>query len=144
MPKVWLTKSASKLREQIDAAYPDRDKSSDGWVGDLRHSARLSDHNPDETGCVRAVDIDRDLSGKGGKPDLMPYLAEQLRLHAKSSWPSRISYIIFNGKIASSKRSWAWRTYKGINPHRHHMHVSFNEWADQDDRAFNIPMLGDK
>lgn len=141
--KPWLSKSAKKLRDQIDAAFPDRDRTSDGWVGDLRHASRRSDHNPDITGAVRAIDVDRDLNGKGRKPDLMPDFADQLRLCAKGDKSRRISYIIFNGKIASSKRSWAWRNYDGINKHEHHMHVSFNESADPDDSPFKMAMLGD-
>lgn len=138
--KARLSKSAIQLREQIDDAFPDRDRTSDGWIGDLRHSSRKSDHNPDEQGWVRAIDIDRDLSGKS-KPDIMPDLAEQIRLYGKKH-PRRISYIIFNGKIASSKRKWVWREYDGINPHTKHMHVSFTTLADDDCDFFPIPMLG--
>ena len=72
--KPLLSKAAQQLRLQVDDTYPDRDRTSDGWIGDYRHSLRPSDHNPDEQGIVRAVDIDRDLSGKA-KADLMPYLA---------------------------------------------------------------------
>ena len=143
MPKAWLSSAAVKLREQVNAAFPDRDKTSDGWLGDLRHAARVSNHNPDvATGCVRAIDIDRDFTGKGGKPDLMPDFADQLRLYARNDKSRRISYIIFNGKIASPKRSWAWRNYTGINQHNHHCHISFNKTADHDGRPFDIPMLG--
>ncbi len=45
--KPRLSKSAIQLREQIDDAFPDRDRTSDGWIGDTRHAARKSDHNPD-------------------------------------------------------------------------------------------------
>jgi hypothetical protein len=134
-----LCKAGQQLRLQIDDTYVSRDKTSDGWIGDYRHSQRPSDHNPDEQGIVRAIDIDRDLSGKA-KPDLMPDLAEQIRLCAKSD--KRISYIIFNGKIASSKKSWTWRTYDGINKHNHHCHVSFTKKGDADGSFFNIPMIG--
>ena len=72
-----LSKAASQLREQIDDSFPDRDRTSDGWIGDTRHAARKSDHNPDEQGWVRAIDIDRDLF-KGSKPDIMGDLADQL------------------------------------------------------------------
>jgi hypothetical protein len=136
-----LCKAGQQLREQFDDCYPDRDRTSDGWIGDTRHAARPSDHNPDEQGIVRAIDIDRDLSGKA-KPDLMPDLADQIRLCAKSD--KRISYIIFNGRIASSKKSWAWRPYDGINKHNHHCHVSFTKAGDADSSFFNIPMLGGK
>ena len=137
--KPRLCKAATQLREQFDDCFSDRDRTSDGWIGDSRHSARKSDHNPDEQGWVRAIDVDRDLSGKA-KPDLMPDVADQLRLLAKSD--KRISYIIFAGKIASSKKGWAWRTYEGINKHDHHCHISFTSKGDQDGSFFNIPLLG--
>ena len=133
-----LCKAGQQLRLQIDDSFCDRDRSSDGWVGDLRHSSRPSDHNPDAKGIVRAVDIDRDLSGKK-KPDLMPDLADQIRLCAKSD--KRISYIIFDGKIASAKKSWRWRTYDG-NKHTAHCHISFHPKGDADGSFFNIPMIG--
>jgi hypothetical protein len=138
--KPRLSKSASQLREQIDDAFPDRDRTSDGWLGDTRHSARVSDHNPDDYGWVRAIDVDTDLSGKS-KPVLMPDLADQIRLCAKAGdW--RIAYVIFNGRIASSKKRWAWRPYTGINSHTHHCHISFTKTADIDNSFFQIPMLG--
>jgi hypothetical protein len=137
--KPILCKAGQQLRLQVDDSFGDRDRTSDGWVGDLRHQSRPSDHNPDSKGIVRAIDIDRDLAGKT-KPDLMPDLADQIRLCAKSD--KRISYIIFNGKIASSKQSWKWRTYDGINKHNHHCHISFTTKGDTDGSFFNIPMLG--
>jgi hypothetical protein len=103
-------------------------------------SAGTSDHIPDAaSGIVRATDTDRDVSGKP-KPDLMPDIADQLRKLAKTD--KRIKYIIFDGKIASSKSAWRWRNYSGINKHRHHMHVSFTNKGDQDGSFFNIPLLG--
>ena len=134
-----LCKAGQQLRLQVDDTFYGRDRSSDGWVGDSRHSTRPSDHNPDEQGIVRAIDIDRDLSGKA-KPDLMPDLADQIRNAAKSD--PRVAYIIFDGKIASGKSLWRWITYKGINPHRHHCHVSFTKKGDADGSFFNIPMIG--
>jgi hypothetical protein len=134
-----LCKAGQQLRLQIDDSYPDRDRTSDGWIGDVRHSARTSDHNPDSKGIVRAIDVDRDLAGKK-KPDLMPDLADQIRLCAKSD--KRISYIIFAGKIASSRMGWRWRKYSGINPHNTHCHVSFTSKGDTDGSFFNIPMIG--
>ncbi len=56
--KPKLSKAAGQLREQIDDSFPERSRKSDGWIGDARHSTRKSDHNPDATGCVRAIDID--------------------------------------------------------------------------------------
>jgi hypothetical protein len=138
-----LCKAGQQLREQFDDSFPDRDRRSDGWIGDLRHSARPSDHNPDrETGIVRAIDVDRDVH-KSGKPDLMPDIADQIRLAAKAG-EKRVSYIIFAGRIASSRLGWRWRPYKGSNPHNHHLHVSFTKAGDTDSSFFNIPMLGGK
>ena len=136
-----LCKAGQQLRLQVDDSYPDRDRTSDGWIGDARHSARPSDHNPDAAGIVRAIDIDRDLSGKA-KPDLMPDLADQIRYAAKSD--KRIAYVIFNGKIASARLGFRWRKYKGSSPHDHHCHVSFTKKGDADGSFFNIPMIGGK
>jgi hypothetical protein len=131
-----LCKAGQQLREQIDDAFPDRDRASDGWLGDAKHAARKSDHNPTAEGIVRAIDIDADLrSHKSEAFDL----ADQLRLLARSD--KRISYIIFNGKIASWKRNYKWRKYDGINPHKTHIHISFTKLGDNDRSMFRIPLL---
>ena len=139
--KFQLSKAAIQLREQFDDTFPDRDRTSDGWIGDTRHAARKSDHNPDEQGWVRALDIDRDLH-KGSKPDIMGDLADQLRLLSKSKKDKRITYIIFDGLICSQILNWKWRPYTGANKHTKHMHVSFTKKADNDGAFFQIPMLG--
>ena len=138
--KPKLCAAGTTLRDQINERFSDRDKTSDGWVADARHmSAGTSDHIPDaKTGIVRGMDTDRDLSGKA-KPDLMPYLADQLRVWAKTD--KRIAYIIFDGRIASSKKKWAWRAYTGYNKHNHHMHISFTLKGDTDGKKFDIPLL---
>ena len=134
MPK--LCKAGQQLREQIDDAFPDRDRTSDGWIGDSKHAARKSDHNPTAEGIVRALDIDADFrSHKSEAFDL----ADQLRLLAR--FDKRISYIIFNGKIASYKRNYKWRKYTGINPHKTHIHISFTAKGDEDRSMFRIPLL---
>jgi hypothetical protein len=139
--KPTLCKAGQQLREQFDDSFPDRDRTSDGWIADARHiAAGTSDHIPDRaTGIVRATDTDRDVSGKA-KPDLMPDIADQLRRLAKTD--KRIAYIIFAGRIASSRMGWRWRKYKGSNPHNHHLHVSFSRKGDEDGSFFNIPLLG--
>jgi hypothetical protein len=143
--KPVLCKAGQQLREQFDDTY-DRDRRSDGWIGDLRHSARPSDHNPDWANAqdgiayVRAIDVDRDVY-KGGKPDLMPDIADQIRRAAKRG-EKRISYIIFDGRIASPRMGWRWRKYRGSNPHRSHCHISFTKQGDKNGSFFNIPLLG--
>ena len=139
--KPRLSKAASQLRNQVDDSFADRDRTSDGWVGDTRHSRVVSDHNPDAEGWVRAIDVDADLSKQKGQS---VYLADQIRLAAKNG-ERRITYVIHMGKIASAKKRWAWRDYKGSNnPHNHHIHISFAKEADTDGEFFQIPMLGGK
>ena len=124
-----LSNHAAKLRAWIDDAYFQRDRASDGWISSSAHKIAnpKSDHDPRPSRyakqlIVRAIDIDKDL--RANRPDEAHSLAEALRReHAK--W--RIAYIIFDGRICSAKSLWRWRTYTGINPHRHHIHISFLE-----------------
>ena len=139
--KAKLSKAAIQLREQIDDCFSERDRASDGWVADIRHMREgKSDHIPDVDGWVRAIDIDRDLSGKA-KPDIMPDLADEIRIFAKRDG-KRVSYIIFDGRIASPILGWKWRKYTGANKHNHHMHVSFKKEDDNNGDFYQIPMLG--
>lgn len=132
-----LSKAAWILREQIDDAFPSRDRKSDGWIGDAKHRARKSDHNPDAQGWVRAIDIDADLRHPIGSWEL----ANQLRVAAKSD--KRINYIIHKGRIASRRFLLRWRKYSG-NPHEHHIHISFTKLGDKDMTRFDVPCLGGK
>ena len=131
-----LCKAGQQLREQIDDAFPDRDRASDGWLGDAKHAARKSDHTPDAKGWVRAIDVDANLSSD---PNASYVFANQLRLLARTD--KRISYIIFNGKIASWVGNYRWRKYRGINPHKTHIHISFTKLGDKDGSMFNLPIL---
>lgn len=114
----WRTaRCLDTLLTQVDAAWPDRDKSNDGTIGDDRHAATHSEHNPDENGVVRARDITHDPAhGLDARK-----LAETLI----ASRDPRILYVISNAQICSSVVSpWTWRAYTGSNDHRHHMHLS--------------------
>jgi hypothetical protein len=137
--KPFLSKAAETLRSQINSTFADRDKRSDGWIGDSRHAATKSDHNPAApSGVVRAIDVDSDL---GGAANNAHYLANQLRLLGKTD--KRISYVIFNRKIASRILFWKWRKYSGIDPHTSHIHISFTALGDQDKSKFKLPILGE-
>ena len=137
--KPLLCKAGQQLREQIDDSFPDRDRKSDGWIGDARHQrAGTSDHLPDKVdGYVRAIDVDKDLDSRASTG---AYLADQIRICAKRD--KRIKYVIYSGKIASAKSLWRWRTYSGINRHDKHIHVSFSKKGDENGSWFDIPMLG--
>lgn len=140
--KPKLSKAAIQFREQLDDSFPSRDRASDGWIGDTRHATRKSDHNPDDEGWVRAIDVDADLFGRGVKPFIMPDLADQIRVRCKSKAERRIAYIIFDKRIASPILNWKWRKYKGSNPHTKHMHLSFKKEADLLGQFYQIPMIG--
>ena len=135
-----LCAAGVQLRDQVDTWFPDRcTKSPEGWLGDSRHSARKSDHNPDRFGWVRGLDLNSRLESSDS---LAPYLADQIRVAAKSD--PRISYVIYNGRICSKILNWKWRKYKGINPHTKHIHISFTTLGDLNGTAFDIPLIGGK
>jgi hypothetical protein len=140
MPSPWLSKAAEQLRDQVDTWFPDRcTKSPEGWLGDSRHANRKSSHNPDKSGCVRGLDLNARLESSDS---LAPYLADQIRVAAKSD--SRLLYVIYNGQICSKILNWKWRKYKGINPHKRHIHISFAPSGDHDSKPFDIPLIGGK
>lgn len=143
----FLCAAGVKLRAQIDARWPGRDHASDGSVGDASHQAVPSDHNPDWSagGVVRAMDVDADLSATDA--DAMDRLARQLLACARQGNDNgRLSYVIWDHKIASGTYSsafWTWRPYSGSNPHDHHMHVSFKPKADQRGGDFPLPIFAE-
>ena len=119
-----LARGLDRLRSQVNTRHPNRAKHSDGTIGDRKHAARASDHNP-VGGIVHALDLTHD-PGRGFD---VHALAEKLR----SSRDQRISYIISNKRIFSSTKSpFEWRRYTGSNPHSKHMHISIrrNPHAD--------------
>ena len=128
----WLSKAGRQLREQIDDRYPNRDRHSDGWVADSKHSKK-SDHTPRRNGVVRAIDIDAGL----GHSKASGMLALAIVLAAKAG-DKRIKYVIHNGQIASKIRGWKFRPYTGSNPHYTHIHVSFTRKGDRDGSYFAI------
>lgn len=118
MPRI--ARSLATLRDQVNARWPTRSKSNDGWIGDTAHAARRSDHNPNGADVVQALDLTHDPA-KGF--DSYKF-AESLRQNRDP----RIKYVISNGRIFSSKVSpWQWRPYNGVNAHAKHVHVSVND-----------------
>jgi murein L,D-transpeptidase YcbB/YkuD len=112
-----VAKSLLKLREQVNALAPDRSKSDDGTIGDERHQASVSDHNPDSHGIVRAMDLTHDP--RHGFDSYK--FAEMLRQQKDP----RIKYVISNGRIwSSSVAPYQWRKYTGSNKHDRHVHIS--------------------
>lgn len=113
-----LAESLRTLIAQVNIEAPNRSKRSDGTIGDAEHATRVSDHNPNSSGVVTAVDLTHD-------PD---HGADMNRISdalLKSRDP-RIKYVIWNRRLFSTNRApfWEWRAYTGPSPHDKHMHVS--------------------
>jgi hypothetical protein len=111
-----LAYSLDQLRAQINAAYPNRSKASDGTIGDAAHASRASDHNPNALGVVCAIDITNDPANGLD----IHAVAERIRTNRHPN----LKYIISNRRIAGAWTSWNWATYSGSNPHEKHVHFS--------------------
>lgn len=121
MAEWYLAQSLAALRTEINRRWPNRDKASDGAVGDTAHSARKSDHNPDWSagGIVRAIDVDKDGIN----------VTELLNAVVRDP---RVAYVIWNRRIASATEDgtpWNWEPYSGANPHDKHVHISIKHTA---------------
>lgn len=134
-----LAGSLVTIRAQVNARFPNRNKASDGALGDASHQNRSSDHNPwYGPGIVTAIDITHDpATGLD-----MDALTDQLQ----ASRDRRIKYVIFNRWIMDSRPQftpWKWVRYNGPNPHTKHGHLSVVASALCDDISlWNLPMLG--
>lgn len=106
-----LALSLRILGREVDQAWPDRDRTSDGWIGDEAHQQRESDHNPGADGIVHAIDV----TAKG----IDPYdLVVAAVVHPATS------YVIYRGRIWSRSHQFIGRTYTGTDKHRSHVHIS--------------------
>lgn len=128
------------LRLQLNAIAPNRDKSSDGGVGDTSHAAGRSSHNPDRTGNpeyddgdlddeIRARDFDVDLRVPGLTARMVVNHLVKGAREGRFWW---LRYIIYDGVIWTAGNGWESRTYTGSNPHDKHFHVNsqFNQRSD--------------
>lgn len=121
-----------QLRTELNALCPNRDKGSDGTIGDKAHQEHVSDHNDDEVGKVpirdadskhevHAVDLDVDLREPGLTMEkVVQYLVGRCRVGKED----RLRYVIYDGRIWEASRGWVQRTYSGANPHDKHAHFS--------------------
>ena len=113
------------LRSQINQMAPNRDRRSDGTIGDAAHRTRDSDHNPwvadGNLGIVTAMDITNDPAGGCS--------ADRLASAFQAGRDKRVKYVIWNRRIMSAQSingaaPWEWRAYSGHNPHDKHLHIS--------------------
>jgi hypothetical protein len=117
------------LLGEINARAPGRSKKSDGGIGDTRHGARQSDHNP--CACCQTV-CARDFTHDPPRFDSYEF-AEWLRHRVLAGKEPRVKYVISAGHIFSGEgqhhTAGEWRPYRGSNRHDHHVHVSVRHEA---------------
>jgi hypothetical protein len=129
----WLlVPSLGQLRTELNRIAPNRDRSSDGTIGDSAHQSRVSDHNDDEVGRVpirdadskhevHAIDLDTDLR----EPNLtMEMVVQHVLARCRSGAEKRLRYVIYNRRIWEASNGWKQRSYTGDSPHTEHAHFS--------------------
>lgn len=135
-----LTDGLQNLRSQVNACFPDRDKTSDGTIGDAAHAAGTSGHDPDDVPNshaewngdpdsspeVRAWDMDSDLGGAVTAQQLVDHL------RALPGLSSVIRYMIYNRRMYHERSGFAPTTYTGASAHTEHVHFS-GAWAQAAD-----------
>lgn len=124
-----VCRAAQSILDQATELWPNRNRASDGTIGDASHSSRTSDHNPDSRGIVHAADLTHDPA-HGCDAHAQ---ADAIRLRARAGQEPRLKYVISNRRIASPTADWAWRSYSGSNPHDHHAHFSVNSGSIEND-----------
>jgi hypothetical protein len=121
-----LAKSLAVLRDEFNAAFPNRSKRSDGWIGDPAHAARASRHNPNNAGVVCAIDITHDPASGCD----VHAIARRLVKHPHPE----LEYVISNGQVAKRRTGFAWERYRGSNPHTQHAHFAVGVGPDSEPR----------
>lgn len=140
-----LTRGLKTFSDELDATFPNRDKATDGWIGDSSHSSSTSGHNPDRTGRaeykdgdakdeVRAIDRDKDLRSTVTMEQLIQYVVRLGR--AGVYLPFR--YFIYNGRIWRKATGWKTEVYTGANKHDHHAHFSGDYTQKADEWAYPL------
>jgi hypothetical protein len=142
-----LTQGLQNLRTQINTAFPNRDKISDGTIGDTLHKLHPSGHNPDDTPGskpswdgdpdnnpeVRAWDMDSDLNFPGvSTQDLVDHIRKLPNLE------THIRYIIYNHTMYHYLNNYEPAPYTGTSPHTEHVHFE-GQWTQpaDNDTTFN-------
>jgi hypothetical protein len=145
-----LTVALTRLRSDFDDAFPERSRSSDGWIGDSAHAESTSGHNPDDTSGVsaeysdsdsaaevRAIDVDKDLNSSTSMQDVVD------RILATSNDLRRLKYVIFDRHQWSKSNGWKRTDYTGSNPHDQHAHFSGDPATDADGGQWSVALMGE-
>lgn len=132
----WRTvNSLQMLRTQVNIAWPNRSKASDGTIADDSHST-TSDHYPHLVAGLGTVPVVTafDLTQDPAHGCDCASVAESIRL----SRDYRAKYVIWDHRMFSSYASsgyapWTWRPYTGSSdPHTNHMHISVHDAPSAD------------
>lgn len=137
------------LRDEFNELNPDRDKSTDGSIGDQAHADRSSNHNPDETGNTPYEDsdsknevhaIDVDATGPWPSPMTFDLGIEELRKRHQRGDDDRLIEIIWNRRRATPESGWNWKNYTGDNAHTQHAHLasSYNSSREADTSPWGL------
>ncbi|MET0492924.1 MAG: hypothetical protein ABW000_07300 [Actinoplanes sp.] len=140
------------LRNEFNELAPDRDKASDGSIGDASHAANSSDHNPDEAGNtpyedadsrneVHAIDVDDDLRKAGWT---MTRALEIIITRHREGRDNRLQNVIYNRRIWSASWGWTARAYSGANAHTEHAHFSARYTTAQENDTSPWGLLKDE
>jgi hypothetical protein len=121
-PTPFLAHNLNVRRAEVEAAGL---VTSVGWIGDQAHQAECSDHNPDSTGDVHAIDC-MTLDVNNQKTIV------QWALSATDD----LEYIINQRTIWSRSRNFAPAKYTGTDPHTNHVHISGRHGA-----SGNVPTV---
>jgi hypothetical protein len=127
MANWYLAPSLVVLRNEVNTRWPNRDKRSDGTIGDAAHQNTDSDHNPNSRESVDAWDMDKD----GVNVDEI--------ISAFQEHPSA-NYWIYNRVIADADNGWRRIRYTGTNPHTEHVHFSIRQssQAEQNEQSWGL------
>lgn len=139
-PTPYLVASLVTLRAEFNTLAPDRDKTSDGWIGDAAHQAEPSDHNPDDKGAVHAIDVDEDLRRPGVT---MESRVQIIVARHRVGLDTRLHYVIYERRIWASDWGWSEREYAGANPHDKHAHFSARYTAAAENGTGPFGLLGE-
>jgi len=112
-----------QLFREIDTVWPHRDREVDGTIGDPKHAASRSEHNPNTDpsddvpdGMVTAIDV----TAAG---------INVQRLLSHVIGDDRVWYVIWDRRICSRTHGWNWLPYTGESPHTDHVHISATQSA---------------
>ena len=128
----FVVPALDALRLQLNAAFPGRDRTSDGAKGNELHAVTRSSHNPDKSGLpeyadgdafdeVRARDFDNDLNHPGITAE---HVVQHLLAGARAGRFWWLRYLIYNRRIWTKSSGWKRAPYTGASPHDHHFHVN--------------------